>query len=394
MTTLVSDPSPLHITSFRSKIGVDARVVFETVVNRLGQKPETKARAKPLYAFFHDFESRYGELTQITKLEKRMSDLFPEDQRLALFSRRFVQQTFDPTAIRPIISPASQAKPKALPTIEAPVSQNTPPNNLVQSNSPKRPLPLEESDNEGGRPRKLARGESPLKGAAGRRLDQQKRGRQPYEMPQFESQSQPQAPHTPFLPRDVLFLLGIIPKAETYHATKFKAEEMVRLIRETNIPSSTTQLPRPPIAMGVQPIQGVHGMPQTSQMPPRPLMSQVHQMSQMPPGQYNGGYSHFPTPYGLPLLVPNLPPLWSRTQDYEPHGSLMGYNPQVASSGYQDRAPLHSRHMNQNMASTYALPLPSLWQTPGVLTPPSDDMGSRLTELSNELQRSSYDYRR
>ena len=383
------------MTSSRSNISADARVVFETVVSRLGQKPETKARAKPLYAFFHDFESRYGELTQIIKLEKRMSDLFPEDQRLALFSRRFVQQAFDPTAVRPIISPASQAKPKALPTIEAPVSHNTPPNNFVQSNSPKRPLPLEESDNEGGRPRKLARGESPLKGAAGRRLDQQKRSRQPYEMPQFESQSQSQALPTPFLPRDVLFLLGIIPKAETYHATKFKAEEMVRLIRETNIPSSAAQLPRPPIAMGAQPMQSMHGMPQTPQMPPRPPMSQMHQMAQMPPGQFNGGYSHFPNPYGLPLLVPNFPLPPSRTPDYEPYGGrVTGYNLQVASSRYQDCAPLHSHHTKQNMASTYALPPPSAWQTPGVLTPPSDDTGFRVAKFSNELQRNSYECRR
>ena len=378
----------------KANLGVDARVVFETVVSRLGQKPETKARAKPLYAFFHDFESRYGELTQITKLEKRMSDLFPEDQRLALFSRRFVQQTFDPTAIRPIISPASQAKPKALPTVEAPASQNTPPNNFVQSNSPKRPLPLEESDNEGSRPRKLARGESPLKGAAGRRLDQQKRTRQPYEMPQFESQSLPQAPPAPFLPRDVLFLLGIIPKAETYHATKFKAEEMVRLIRETNIPSSTAQLPRP-IAMGTQSMQGLHGVPQTSQMGPQPSMPQMHAMSQMPPGQYNGGYSHFPNPYAFPLLVPNFPPPWSCTQTHEAYGSwVTGYSPSVASSGYQDRTPMHSHHPHLKMASKSIFPPPSPWQPPGVLAPPSDDMAARQAKLVAELQRNSYDYRR
>lgn len=248
---------------------LDARVVFETAVNKLAQKPETVARAKPIYAFFHDFESRYGELSQITKLEKRMRDLFPEDPMLTLFSRRFIQQGFDPTAIRPIISPATQARPRAIPSMETPASpQNTPPARFAHTtNSPKRPLAFEEPDPETTRPRKLARGESPLKGAAGRRLDQQKRNRQPNETSQYDGLAQTQPPPPPLLPRDVLFLLSIIPKAETYHATRFKPEEMVRLIRETDIPSTAAQLRPPP---------GAIGMPQT------------HQMAQ---GHYNGGCS-------------------------------------------------------------------------------------------------------
>ena len=331
-------------------------MVFETVVNRLGQKPETVARAKPLYAFFHDFESRYGELTQITKLEKRMSDLFPEDQRLHLFSQRFVQQMFDPTAIRPIVSPATQARPKTLPSIEAPVSRDTPPNRYLPSNSPKRPLPLEESDNEGGRPRKLARGESPLKGAAGRRLDQQKRNRQPHEISQFESHSLPQAPPPPPIPRDVLFLLSIIPKAETYHATKFKAEEMVRLIRETNIPSSVSQLSRPPITMGAQPMQGMHGIPQTPQVPqvssipPRPLMPQMHQMPQMPLGQYNGGYSNFLSSSGRSSHTePYASSFWDRGKSEGAPSTQIEHG--YIQVGPQDHALLHAHHPNQNMAA-------------------------------------------
>ncbi|SLM36528.1 cfia complex component [Lasallia pustulata] len=256
----------------------NARVVFETAVNKLAQKPETVARAKPIYAFFHDFESRYGELSQITKLEKRMRDLFPEDPMLTLFSRRFLQQGFDPTAIRPIISPATQARPRAIPSIETPPSaQNTPPSRFAPpTNSPKRPMPFEEPDPEATRPRKLARGESPLKGAAGRRLDQQKRNRQPNDLSQYDGLAQSQLPPPPLLPRDVLFLLSIIPKAETYHATRFKPEEMVRLIRETGIPSTAAQLRPPPGGVGVPPIH---------------QMSQMSQIPQIPQGHYNG--QHF-----------------------------------------------------------------------------------------------------
>ena len=72
----------------------------------------------------------------------------------------------------------------------------------------------------------------------------------------------------PPLPRDVLFLLSIIPKSSTYHATKFNPGEMVRLIRETNIPNSVSQLRPPP------PPQSGGGM---------------QQMTPIPPGQYNSG---------------------------------------------------------------------------------------------------------
>ena len=277
-------------TSFRTRANAtpDARVVFETAVTKLAQKSETVSKAKPLYAFFHDFESRYGELTQIVKLEKRMSDLFPEDPALALFSRRFAQQGFDPTVIRPIISPATQAKPKTIPSIKAEAEAviDSPQQRINEIiNSPKRPLPADDDD-DSPRPRKAARPESPLKGAAGRRLDQQKRNRQP-EMPQF-TQPLPQPPPPPPLPRDVMFLLSIIPKAETYHATKFSAEQLVKLLRETNIPTSMAQIPPPPGARGPPPSQPI---PSYQHMPP-PIPRPQNQY-----GQYNvaysGGYPQF-----------------------------------------------------------------------------------------------------
>lgn len=204
-----------------------------------------------------------------------MSEAFPDDPRLSSFSQRFTHDGFDPTAIRPIISPDIQARPKSMPSIEpAPSVQNSPPSRAIQiNNSPKRPLPREESDNESNRPRKLARGESPLKGAAGQRiLDQQKRNRQPQDMSQSNGQSTTHLmPSTP-LPREIGFLLSIIPKSSTYHATKFNPAAMVKLIRETHIPTSVSQLrPLPPMQNGA-------GM---QQIPPMPL------------GQHPGRYPQF-----------------------------------------------------------------------------------------------------
>ena len=229
----------------------DARAVFETIVGKLTAKPENIPRTKPLFLFFHEYEAHFGELAQITKMEQRMATLFPEDPQLQRFSRRFASSTFDPTTVRPIISPRTQMKPvmPAMPSVMPSVEEampNAPPQiqaqeqriaspapNLLNSprlanlpivtNSPKRPL---EDGDDNVQPRKLARGESPLKGAAGRRLDAARRnmaasGSTPVGLPQGP------AP----LPREINFLLGIIPPAHTYRETRFKPEGMVNMLR-------------------------------------------------------------------------------------------------------------------------------------------------------------------
>ncbi|KAK5162552.1 hypothetical protein LTR04_003432 [Oleoguttula sp. CCFEE 6159] len=229
----------------------NARAVFETTVSKLAQKPETLQKAKPIYTFFHGYEAQYGELSQINKLEKRMADLFPEDPQLSRFAHRYTAQAFDPTAIRPIISPATQARPKAMPSIERlPSIQNSPRPFMaqpVQAASPKRPFVPDESDNE--QPRKLARGESPLKGAAGRRqIAQQKQIQRRIDGILENSSHAPQIASMPLpeLPRGVTFLLSIIPRAQTYHAAKFNPERMVDLLRNVDIPQSLPSVQRAP----------------------------------------------------------------------------------------------------------------------------------------------------
>lgn len=164
-----------------------------------------------------------------------MAGLFPEDPQLVLFSKRYSSPTFDPIAVRPVISPF-QAKPKLLLPLPqaAPSVTDSPvpaPAQLLGAyNSPKRPL--EESDNESLPPRKMVRGESPLKGAAGRRLDAQKRTqlrnevRAPGGLP---------APPPPTLAREILFLLSIIPHASKYDSVVMKPEAIVELLRTTDL---------------------------------------------------------------------------------------------------------------------------------------------------------------
>ncbi|KAI5237675.1 Suf-domain-containing protein [Aureobasidium subglaciale] len=207
----------------------NARAVFETTVSKLSAKPENVARTKPLFLFIHEYESNYGELAQITKLEKRMADLFPEDPSLVRFGHRFRIPTFDPCTVRTIISPNAQTRPKGTESAILSTEIEPVPNPAVLSaaagyvQSPKRPLDNADSDAEQPA-RKLARGESPLKGAAGRRQQQRQRAE--------GYGSQVVAPPPKPLPRDITLLLSMIPNASTYPAqARLNAESMVALIR-------------------------------------------------------------------------------------------------------------------------------------------------------------------
>lgn len=168
--------------------------------------------------------------------------------------------------IMPNIMPSvEEAMPNAPPQIQAQVHRvASPPTTLLNSprlanapvvtHSPKRPL---EDGDDNAQPRKLARGESPLKGAAGRRLDAARRnmaasGSTPVGLPQGP------AP----LPREINFLLGIIPPAHTYHETRFKPEGMVNLLRNINLAVPPQRWGTNPVtAQQLQSIQEKYGNP-------------------------------------------------------------------------------------------------------------------------------------
>lgn len=192
------------------------------------EKPGSVDKAKALFAYFHKYESQFGDRSQFVKLEQRMGELFPEDPKLAHFKARFATTNFDPIAARIIVSPSAQLRPKnIMPSIEQRGSiLNSPrpsvrqPNSPRQQfvNSPKRPLPVEDLDDSLNPPRKMQRGESPLKGAAGRRLNQQNR-----------MQAAP-------ISRDITFLLSQIPPSSAYDFPRFDSGNMVRFIRDIPVP--------------------------------------------------------------------------------------------------------------------------------------------------------------
>jgi cleavage stimulation factor subunit 3 len=262
----------------------NARAVFETTVKRLlaHEDREQTAKAKPLFAFMHNYESKYGELAQVQALEERMKKHFPEDPTLKLFSSRYSTPLFDTMHIHPIISP-QQMRPLhslVLPSVETSMEAvNSPIQKVIDAittHSPKRPYPDDLED--GGGPRKLARGESPLKGAAGRRMNQQQQQRQanaPAPLPSFPPVPQP-------LPPGIAYMLSILPKASTYVETRFDAVKMMELIRDIKLPAPSaipSQAHQPP------PSQTQPGWPPYPPMPPQgfPPPPNVTQ------GQYGAG---------------------------------------------------------------------------------------------------------
>ncbi|KAI0165271.1 hypothetical protein GGR52DRAFT_558193 [Hypoxylon sp. FL1284] len=221
----------------------NARVVFSQTVKRFKTKQELIPRLKPIYTYFHSYEARFGELAQVKELETQMAELFPEDPTLSHFTARFSTDTFNPITARVIISPGKQMRPK-MPIIQsveqAPASsrssphpyqriERTPQPQLMPTvHSPKRPFQADDQDDYP--PRKLARGASPLKGAAGRRLDQQRRAQQGQGASAYMGAPLP-------LPRDITFLLGQIPSADVFPGHQIHTDGMIRLLQNTTVPT-------------------------------------------------------------------------------------------------------------------------------------------------------------
>ena len=208
---------------------------------------------------------------------------------LRLFSSRYTTPTFDVMNIHPIIS-SQQIQPpqlEVMPSVEVQEIVNSPIQKVIDAittNSPKRPFP---DDFEDPGPRKLARGESPLKGAAGRRINQQQQ--------QQQRQVNPSAGMPTFtvpapLPPPITYLLSIIPKASTYVDARLDAAKMVELIRDVHLPAPGSvpgqhHQPPAPTPAPAPPPAGWPGYPphQPVSMPPQGFIP--------PPGVTQGPYT-------------------------------------------------------------------------------------------------------
>lgn len=261
----------------------NARVVFETTVGKImGTQTlpdqQRKQKARPLMAYMHSFESNYGELAQIKKLDERMKEMYPGESDFDRFSQRFVMAPgFDGTGVQLILS-TSQARPKTqasieamqhfVPTIEQP--RATPEVSGLRLGpsgpyiaSPKRPLDL---DSDGDTPRKFMRAESPLKGAAGRRIQStnithsatnstsglnnvQAGGGSGFVTKNYipgstQSITAPVPVGPPPLPELVRHMLAQLPPASQYRAVVFDPAKTVEVIRQLDMGQARMNLGR------------------------------------------------------------------------------------------------------------------------------------------------------
>ena len=247
----------------------NARAVFETTVSRFTSNgtAASMAKAKPLFLFFHDYESKYGELTSIVRLEARMKEFFPEDPSLQQFASRFRTPGFDPMSVHPIVS-ITQTQPKAQLSNPGEVGQaaalpmQTVIDHITNINSPKRPLPTDDDDDD-HRPAKFAKGNSPFTSMPIQKI-------QPLPVPRA-------LPPPPTLPPALMHLLSILPKASAYTDVRFDANAIAKLIREKHLPApGSVPTTRPP------------PVPQPATPWPNPTVYQPPQPLVAPPQGYTG----------------------------------------------------------------------------------------------------------
>lgn len=239
----------------------NARVVFESTIPKILNstnltQEQKRDKCRPLFVFMHDYESKYGDLAQIHKLEKRMADLYPEEPEVSRFGHRFELPTFDAMRAQLLLSP-TQAQPKpevpviaaapqAMPTIEQQPASPKGPEILLGPNgpyvaSPKRPL--EDSDTDTPQ-HKFMRAESPLKGAAGMRMQTNKAnttgggGAGGFATKTFIPANVAAAQAAPApLPPMIDWVLRILPSSSSYGGPPpFDPNKMVQFMRTVSVP--------------------------------------------------------------------------------------------------------------------------------------------------------------
>nr|POE48843.1 mrna 3'-end-processing protein rna14 [Quercus suber] len=263
----------------------NARAVFETTITKISNSTtltdeQKTERCAPLFDYMYESESKYGDLQQIHKLLKRMANAkSPAVPPVVRLAQRYELSRFDGTTCQIVISPTqimpqgSQHAREEQSTLEKQTAKESVNDHLRLGKngpyvaSPKRPL--EDSEDESPA-RKFIRAESPLKGAAGRRIQGHSANNSVHVPPAAEIRSFPppqlpsalpssnsaaagfavknfaplanplpampppsfsMPPSVPTLPQDIKYILSILPNARYYHIATFDPVKMVDLLR-------------------------------------------------------------------------------------------------------------------------------------------------------------------
>jgi len=168
---------------------------------------------RPLYERFYKYECEYGDTTAIRKLTKRMADLYPEESSLSRFMRRHIQYDVNPIARYDLPPP-----------LPPPPSQSTFPTTRdddASSVASSRANSVQPSDIDDAKRTKLDR--------FGRKISERTNS------PDLRTIKKKGA-NKRELPATILNFLAALPPASIFDGATFHVDELIKLIREANVP--------------------------------------------------------------------------------------------------------------------------------------------------------------
>ena len=189
-----------QVSSIEDSSDLDARSLFERTVSKLSPHA-----ARPLFDRFYEYECLYGDTAAIRKLTKRISDLYPEESTLTRFMKRHTQFDVNPIALHDLPPPLPlQVIPPV--STEDDVSETSSRAGSVQ------PADLEERRSKLDRFGRRERTNSPNPQIVKKKGNKKE------------------------LPAVVVEFLAALPPASMFDGATFHIDELVRLLRNTNIP--------------------------------------------------------------------------------------------------------------------------------------------------------------
>ncbi|KIJ33188.1 hypothetical protein M422DRAFT_183517 [Sphaerobolus stellatus SS14] len=260
----------------------NARALFERVIGSF-----TPEKARPVWEIWTSYEYNYGDLSAADKLEKRMAEVYPDDNSMRRFAQRHMYSNHDAIAVRDLgwMPPGSgssngsvrnESSNNLLSTPTSAVAQSFPGSTQKRPASPERSRPLGRSDSQdmGPPPPKRAREMSPPpprrdadRGDRGRG-DRERRepppSRRRYGSPPDRNRGSPprrgadggygrsdwerETPAPAFedraaVPSLVGFFLSQLPTASSFDGPIFRVDDLMQVFRNATIPASGGQPP-------------------------------------------------------------------------------------------------------------------------------------------------------
>src|SRR5579859_3508194 len=189
---------------------LDARALFERTVSKLSPQA-----ARPLFDRFYKYECEYGDTAAIRKLSKRIADLYPEESALTRFIHRHTLFGINPIAVYDL--------PPPLPPIDL-----QPPPNIVTPNDDDDATSVTSSRANSVHPSDLDDGRRKKKDRFGRQI---RDGASPVPKP-----AKTKTIGKKELPGVILEFMASLQPAHMFDGATFHVDELVKLIRNANVP--------------------------------------------------------------------------------------------------------------------------------------------------------------